>query len=89
VCRDRDELGPGGQAARARPVAYLNDVPTRLPSQLNSRTDEPLPHNRQPRAGRAATASVIRVLLLTMGRASPAVSGLENLRSWDYIVDKH
>jgi transposase len=30
------------------PWAYLNDVLTRLPTHLNSRIDEPLPHNWQP-----------------------------------------
>jgi hypothetical protein len=29
------------------PWAYLNDVLTRLPTQLNSRIDELLPHNWQ------------------------------------------
>ena len=30
------------------PWAYLNDVLTRLPTHLNSRIDELLPHNWQP-----------------------------------------
>ena len=33
---------------RHDPWAYLNDVLTRLPTQLNSRIDELLPHNWHP-----------------------------------------
>lgn len=48
ACRDRDELGELAKLHGHDPWADLNDVPTRLPTQLNRRIEELLPHNWHP-----------------------------------------
>lgn len=48
----RDQVGLGDGCSRGdkghEPWAYLKDVLTRLPVQLNSRIEELLPHKWQP-----------------------------------------
>ena len=45
---DHEPVAQSAKLNKADPWAYLKDVLTRLPTQLNSRIDELLPHRWKP-----------------------------------------